>query len=221
MCLQSSYNRMKKWMFALLLVLGFESLAQDQVGIRVACVGNSITEGPGRDNINSYPLMMQKLLGSAYSVRNFGVSGSTLLKKGDLPYWDQKQYKEALDFNPDILIVKLGTNDSKPQNWKFKDDFVENYTELIESIKETMPENGQVYICLPVPVFEDNWGITERILVKEMRPMLKKVARATGATIIDLHKPFANKAGLFPDGVHPNAEGNAQMAELIANYIRE
>lgn len=208
-------------MFALLLVLGFESLAQDQVGIRVACVGNSITEGPGRDNINSYPLMMQKLLGSAYSVKNFGVSGSTLLKKGDLPYWDQKQYKEALDFKPGILIVKLGTNDSKPQNWKFKDDFVENYTELIESIKETMPENGQVYICLPVPVFEDNWGITERILVKEMRPMLKKVARATGATIIDLHKPFANKAGLFPDGVHPNAEGNAQMAELIANYIRE
>lgn len=208
-------------MFALLVMLGVESLAQNPDGIRVACVGNSITEGPGRDNINSYPLMMQKLLGDAYLVKNFGVSGSTLLKKGDLPYWDQAQYKEALEFKPTILIVKLGTNDSKPQNWKFKDDFVENYTELIESIKETMPENGQVYICLPVPVFEDNWGITERILVKEMRPMLKKVARATGATIIDLHKPFASKAGLFPDGVHPNAEGNAQMAELIANYILE
>ncbi|HSI76841.1 MAG TPA: GDSL-type esterase/lipase family protein [Lunatimonas sp.] len=212
---------MKKWMFALLLVLGFESLAQNQDGIRVACVGNSITEGPGRNNRNSYPLMMQKLLGDSYWVKNFGVSGSTLLKKGDLPYWDQVQYNEALEFQPVILIVKLGTNDSKPQNWKFKDDFVENYTELIESIKEVMPENGKVYICLPVPVFEDNWGITERILVKEMRPMLRKVARATGAKVIDLHKPFSTKAGLFPDGVHPNAEGNAQMAELIANIIRE
>ncbi|WP_158860811.1 DUF459 domain-containing protein [Lunatibacter salilacus] len=212
---------MKKWMFALLVLLGVDSLAQNLEGIRVACVGNSITEGPGRNNINSYPLMMQKLLGDAYWVKNFGVSGSTLLKEGDLPYWDQAQYKEALEFKPDVLIVKLGTNDSKPQNWKFKDDFVENYTELVETIKEVMPENGQVYICLPVPVFEDNWGITERILVKEMRPMLRKVARATGAKVIDLHKPFSTKAGLFPDGVHPNAEGNAQMAELIANLIRE
>jgi acyl-CoA thioesterase I len=211
---------MIKYMFALLLLLGVECLAQNQEGIRVACVGNSITQGPGRDNINSYPLMMQKLLGDGYRVKNFGVSGSTLLKKGDLPYWDQAQYKEALEFKPDILIVKLGTNDSKPQNWKFKSDFVENYTEFIESIKAEMPENGQVYICLPVPVFEDNWGITERILVKEMRPMLRKVARATGARIIDLHKPFATKAGLFPDGVHPNAEGNAQMAEIIATVIK-
>jgi lysophospholipase L1-like esterase len=211
---------MKKWMIALLVMLGVESMAQNQEGIRVACVGNSITQGPGRDNINSYPLMMQKLLGDAYWVKNFGVSGSTLLKKGDLPYWDQAQYKEALEFKPDILIVKLGTNDSKPQNWKFKEEFLENYIELIESIKGEMSETGQVFICLPVPVFEDNWGITERILVKEMRPLLKKVARSTGATIIDLHKPFAKKAGLFPDGVHPNAEGNAQMAELIATIIR-
>lgn len=210
---------MKKWMFALLILLGVESLAQNPDGIRVACVGNSITEGPGRNNKNSYPLMMQKLLGDTYRVKNFGVSSSTLLKSGDFPYWDQPQYKEALEFKPDILIVKLGTNDSKPQNWKFKDDFVENYIELIESVKKVMPETGQVYICLPVPVFEDNWGITERILVKEMRPMLRKVARATDAKIIDLHKPFSSKEGLFPDGVHPNAEGNAQMAELIANII--
>nr|MBI1229251.1 sialate O-acetylesterase [Cytophagales bacterium] len=212
---------MKKWMFAVLLLLGFDCIAQNGVGIRVACVGNSITEGPGRDNINSYPLMMQKLLGDAYWVKNFGVSGSTLLKQGDLPYWDQPQYKEVLDFGPSILIVKLGTNDSKPQNWKFKDAFVDNYIQLIESIKGKMPEDGKVYVCLPVPVFEDNWGITERILVKEMRPMLKKIARATGAKIIDLHKPFAAKAGLFPDGVHPNAEGNAQMAERIATIITD
>ncbi len=208
-------------MFALLILLGVESLAQNQEGIRVACVGNSITEGPGRDNINSYPLMMQKLLGNAYWVKNFGVSGSTLLKKGDLPYWDQEQYTEALEFKPDILIVKLGTNDSKPQNWKFKEEFLDNYIELIESIKEVMPEDGKVYICLPVPVFEDNWGITERVLVKEMRPLLRKAARATGAKIIDLHNPFVKKAGLFGDGVHPNAEGNAQMAELIFNIISE
>lgn len=212
---------MKKWILISLLLFGFELTLTAQDKIRVACVGNSITEGPGRENKNSYPLLMQKVLGDGYVVKNFGVSGSTLLKKGDLPYWEQQQYEEALDFEPDILIIKLGTNDSKPQNWEHKVEFLDNYVEFVESFKQVMPKNGVIFICLPVPVFEDNWGITERVIVKEMVPMIKKVARGTGATVIDLHKPFVSKKGLFPDGVHPNAEGNAQMGEIIANRIRK
>ncbi|EON79113.1 hypothetical protein ADIS_0342 [Lunatimonas lonarensis] len=164
--------------------------------------------------------MMQKLLGDGYEVKNFGVSGSTLLKKGDLPYWDQAQFQEALAFKPDILVIKLGTNDSKPQNWVYKGDFLSDYQDMVAAFKEVMPEAGQIYLCLPVPVFEDNWGITESIIVKEMAPQIKKVARNAKASLIDLRKPFLKKKGLFPDGVHPNAEGNAQMAEIIAEQIR-
>ncbi|WP_228692077.1 GDSL-type esterase/lipase family protein [Lunatimonas sp.] len=210
---------MKIWSMVWIVWVAFVAGAFAQEPIRVACVGNSITQGPGRDNINSFPLMMQKLLGDAYEVKNFGVSGSTLLKKGDLPYWDQPQYKEALDFKPDILVIKLGTNDSKPQNWAFKEEFLADYQDMLSVFTAVMPEGGKIYVCLPVPVFEDNWGITESVIVKEMTPQIKKAARAAKASIIDLHKPFTKKKGLFPDGVHPNAEGNAQMAEIIAERI--
>src|SRR4051812_7771397 len=86
--------------------------------IKVACVGDSITFGAGikdRDK-NSYPAQLQGLLGSGYEVKNFGVSGATLLKEGDKPYWKEKAFEAAKKFEPNIVIIKLGTNDSKPQN---------------------------------------------------------------------------------------------------------
>jgi lysophospholipase L1-like esterase len=54
----------------------------------VACIGNSITYGAfiaNRDQ-NSYPAQPQAYLGDGYEVRNYGVSGRTLLTQGDYPY---------------------------------------------------------------------------------------------------------------------------------------
>src|SRR5438552_964968 len=86
---------------------------------RVACIGDSITAGGGT---NSYPALLQKLLGDKYEVKNFGVSGTTLLKHGDHPYWNTKQFTDATQFDPNVVTIKLGTNDTKPQNMKFKDE---------------------------------------------------------------------------------------------------
>ena len=58
--------------------------------IRVACVGNSITYGAGIENRvkDSYPAQLGRMLGDRWETRNFGVSGATMLKKGDNPYWN-------------------------------------------------------------------------------------------------------------------------------------
>ena len=89
--------------------------------VRVACIGNSITDGHGIDMATAYgyPALLQKKLGSDYWVKNFGVSGRTMLNKGDFPYMNEVAWKDALAFKPDIVIIKLGTNDSKPQNWQY------------------------------------------------------------------------------------------------------
>ena len=88
--------------------------------IRVACIGNSITDGHGIDMAtqHGYPALLQKKLGEGYWVKNFGVSGRTMLNKGDLPYMNETAWRDALAFDPDIVVIKLGTNDSKPQNWE-------------------------------------------------------------------------------------------------------
>lgn len=106
---------------------------------KVSCVGNSITYGYGLSNpsTQSYPSQMQVLLGTVgWQVRNFGDSGRTLLKAGGYSYWDSWAYGQALASNPDYVVIKLGTNDSKRWLWdgngsKFKSD----YHEMIQSFQ--------------------------------------------------------------------------------------
>jgi len=184
--------------------------------IKVACVGNSITEGAGLET--PYPEALQALLGDGYEVRNYGISGRTLLKKGDFPYWNERKYQEAMAWNPDIVIIKLGTNDSKPQNWKFKEAFIPDYIELVNSFKN-LPSKPQVYVCYPVPVFEDKAGINERIVKNEVIPAIKKIAKKTKARTIDLYTPFLGKAALTYDGIHPNDAGAAFLAQQVYKAV--
>lgn len=210
---------MKKIPLILLLLLGvLPTFAQSPT--KVACVGNSITQGPGRDHPDSYPLQMQAMLGEEYLVKNFGVSGRTLLKKGDFPYWNEPQFEDVKQFSPDILIIKLGTNDTKPQNWEHKAEFRQDFIDMIKAFQANMPESGQVYVCLPAPIAENNFGIRENIAVQEMRPILYEVAKETGSKIIDLYTPLADKRELLPDGVHPNKEGLGIMASEVAKAIK-
>src|SRR5688500_19400804 len=94
--------------------------------VKVACVGDSITEGSGLSNpaVESYPARLQRLLGTNYMVRNFGVSGRTLLRQGDLPYWREVAFTNSQNFGPDIVIIQLRTNESKPNNWRYGTNFV-------------------------------------------------------------------------------------------------
>mgnify|MGYP003134258843 CR=1 FL=1 len=200
---------MNKLFYILLLIVSQQVFAQEP--IKVACVGNSITQGPGRDNPDSYPLQMQERLGDKYQVINFGVSGRTLLKKGDHPYWEEPQFQ---------AVKKFETNYSKPQNWKYKDEFLDDYVEMIETYKASMPASGKVYVCIPVPVFKTNFDITEEIIVNEMVPLIRQAAEQTGATLIDLHRPMEKYGKLFADGVHPNTKGNKIMAKLVAKAIK-
>jgi lysophospholipase L1-like esterase len=118
--------------------------------VRVACIGDSITQGSGTKG-NPYPKQLQELLGDKWNVGNFGVSGRTLLRKGDHPYWNEKAYQSALAFKPDVVIIMLGTNDTKPQNWKHEEEFVTDYRDLVKSFLE-LESRPKVFICRPCPV---------------------------------------------------------------------
>lgn len=133
--------------------------------IRIACVGDSITFGAAVKDRgkNCYPAVLQRSLGDGYQVRNFGVNGATMLKKGDKPYWNLKAYKDALAFNPQIVFIKLGTNDSKPQNWKHKADYGKDYAEMIDSFL-ALEAKPRVILLLPVPAVELKWGINPKVI---------------------------------------------------------
>ena len=197
--------------------------------VRVACVGDSITFGWGLHQ--TYPARLGQWLGTNYDVRNFGVSSTTVLRRGDYPYIGRPAYTNALDFKADIVVIDFGANDSKHpndgsldatntvNNWQHKGDFIGDYKELIAAFRQANPA-AKNYISYPTPEYPGRWGINEKTIRDEMIPMIRTVADETGVTVIDLHSALAGRADLFPDTVHPNDEGAKLMAaEIYRNLM--
>ena len=188
---------------------------------RIACVGDSITYGAAiKDRVkNCYPAQLGRMLGEKFEVRNFGVNGATLLKKGDKPYWKLKAYANARDFQPEVVVIKLGTNDSKPRNWKHKEEYVADYVALIESFRK-LGSKPMVWLCYPVPAYPGRWGITDKVMKEEVMPRVDEVAKKSGCRIIDLYSALSDKKEMFPDLVHPNAKGATLIAEAVSSAIK-
>ncbi len=199
---------------ACLLALSAAVFAAD-APTRVACVGDSITEFSG------YPAQLQKMLDEyakekgRYEVKNFGVSGSTMLFRSEKPYVKQPQYKAALEYQPQLVVLMLGTNDTRragPNTFQHIGEFVPNAVELIKSLTD-LPSKPKVFVCLPVPIAKaGNWGLNNENLVAGVLPGVRKAAEESGATLVDMHTPLLGREEWFPDNVHPQGEGTKAIA---------
>jgi lysophospholipase L1-like esterase len=163
---------------------------------------------------NSYPAQLAVMLGSGWELRNFGISGATLLKKGDMPYWNQAAFQAALDFNPDVVVIMLGTNDSKPQNWKFSSEFVPDYEEMIARFA-ALPSHPKIWIAKPMPAFSSAFAISETVIAGEVIPRIEQIARDTQVGLIDQYAAMKAHGDLVPDGIHPNTDGARFLAATV------
>jgi lysophospholipase L1-like esterase len=181
--------------------------------IKVACVGDSITLGAGLGD-NTYPEQLQRMLGANYVVRNFGVSGATLLTNGDKPYVQQDLYHQSLSFQPDVVVIMLGTNDSKPQNWQYREEFESDYALLVHRY-HSLPSHPRVWLAYPCPVTGDNnYKIREAPVDNELA-IIRAVARSHNAGVIDIHSALMPHDDTFPDHVHPNPQGAGYVAGTV------
>lgn len=212
---------MKLRILNLLMIVLFIFMINSCSTAKIACVGDSITYGSGiieRDSL-SYPAQLQNKLEKKYEVRNFGVSGSTMLKKGDKPYWEEPEFKSAKEFKPDIVIIMLGTNDSKTFNWNVhKNEFITDYNSMIQTFKKLNPKS-EIFIGLPPPVFENRWDMQKTVVEFEIIMLLKKIAMENDLNTIDFFTLFKEKSIYFPDGVHPNAAGAKLMADEVSVFF--
>lgn len=202
-------------------------LASAQPGqVRVACVGDSVTYGYGIKNRaqNNYPAVLQTMLGDGYCVNNYGYSGRTASDTGDRPYRNEALFLQSLDFAPDIVVLMLGSNDSKAKNWD-EDAFVESYTALLEQYL-ALPSAPLVFAVLPTPVFEAKggevkFGIQKDVIAEKIVPLTRDIAKAHGVEIIDMYSVFEGRSDLFSDGCHPTAAGAALFAKTVYAAIAE
>lgn len=187
---------------------------------RVACIGNSITDGMGIDmsEVYGYPAVLQRLLGKNYNVKNFGVSARTLMNKGDLPYMKEQAWADAQAFLPNIVVIKLGTNDSKDYNWIHGADYGSDLQKMVDTLR-ALPSKPQIYVCSPIPAARI-WGISDSVIVNGEIPAIKRVVKKNKLAYIDLHTEFKPTEGLMQrDGIHPTDKGAAQLAKIIAAHI--
>ena len=191
--------------------------------VRVACIGNSITDGYGigMSPVNGYPAVLQKKLGEGYLVKNFGVSARTMMNKGDLPYMNELAWRDAKAFNPNIVVIKLGTNDSKTHNWVHgADEYRQSMQAMIDTLK-ALPSKPKIYLCSPIPAFKDSWTINDSVIVNGEMPIIKKLAKKNKCQFIDLHTSYTYGDMMLNDGIHPNAKGAAKMADIIFDAIEK
>lgn len=203
-----------------LLFIAVQYVAAQKKVIKIACIGNSITYGVGTRNPakDSYPAVLGQMLGDGYEVRNFGVSARTMLMKGDNPYMKEERYRQALDYNPDIVTIKLGTNDTKPQNWRYKSDFKKDMETMIRTLR-TLPSKPEIYLCYPIPAYAVQWGINDSIIVHGVMPVINRLAAKYGLKVIDLHTPLTGMKECFADNVHPNEKAAVRIAQAIYRQL--
>lgn len=176
--------------------------------IRVACIGDSITE------LSTYPTDLEDLLGCSYYVREFGVTGATVLNNSYTPYIHQLKFQVAKEFQPDIVVIMLGTNDARDDIYQSIDNFVADYEQVVRQVQE-LESNPKIFIVKPPPIFENEVFLSNQNLLEGVIPRIEQVANELGLPLIDVYTPLAGHPEYFVDGVHPNYQG----ASIIANEI--
>ena len=207
--------------------------------VRVACIGNSITDGHGIELASAYgyPALLQKKLGSGYWVKNFGVSARTLLNKGDHPYMNELAWRDALAFDPDIVVIKLGTNDSKPQNWQHASEFRSDLEQMLFALRPDLAQpvkkkkgkkkaapapaaRPQIILCTPIPAFKSTWDISDEVITSQIIPILKDAAAKYDLQLLDLHTLYAGDGDkMLSDGIHPDGRGVQRLADIVAGAL--
>jgi len=180
---------------------------------RVACLGDSITQ------LTGYPEDLQTLLGNNSIVGNYGVSGSTVNFNSDDPYFYELAFRHALAFEPTTVIIMLGTNDARTDNYQKISSFVSNYEKIITRV-QALSSKPQIFLVLPPPIFNNTLDLNSTSFVDGVIPRIIQVANALNVPIINVYTPLINQSQYFSDGVHPDGEGAQVIANIVYNSIK-
>jgi len=175
---------------------------------RVACLGDSITNSTG------YPEQLQSLLGNGSVVGNFGVNGATVNLNSNNPYYYDLTYRDARNFLPTTVIIMLGTNDARSDNYQKISTFTANYERLLNRTQR-WNSTQQIFLVIPPPIFNNTLDLNSTSYVNGVIPKIRQIASDLGLPLIDVYTPLIDHPEYFIDGVHPNSQG----AQTIANTI--
>jgi acyl-CoA thioesterase I len=211
------YARVRMLALAVAAFCWFQAVTACYSAVVVSCVGDSVTAGYGLPGSESYPAKLQGILGSAYQVRNCGVTGTTLLHDGDQPYTNTSYYTVSR-MSPNVVTIMLGSNDAKPWNWANLSHFISDYQTLIAAYTN-LSTRPRVLICTPPPAWTNGAAINPDMVATNIAPLVRQVATNLDVQLIDIQSLMQGHREWFPDGVHPNSQGTSVMAAIFYNAL--
>lgn len=190
----------------LLTLSASQGLAQEE--LTILFLGDSLTEGYGLDEEESFPSLVKEMLaadGINIRVLNAGISGSTSASALSRLQW-------YIRSQPDLMVLSLGANDGL--RGLSIDEMKANLAKTIEfaqanGVKAAItgmmvpPNMGPEYTDAFARVFPD---LATEYDIPLMPFLLQDVAAV----------PELNQA----DGIHPNAEGTRIVATNMVSFLK-
>lgn len=190
--------------------------------IKVACVGDSLTEGylstggdAGEKGPNAYPARLQYMLGNRYEVKNFGRTGAFLQDRTTNPYRRSSEYADSKAYHADIVIIMLGTNDSKIWN---EENYKMQMTELYNEYK--FKGNKVIFATSPKCYETAGDDITKEQVERVYIAQKALIASNPIWDFIDMYEKTEGKESLYQeDKVHFTDAGYLYIAECMYEKI--
>ena len=199
---------------------------------KVACCGDSLTYGHAWPN-EAYPVYINDYAEHVFEIKNCAENGLSITGYGgsynnpNQRYQLRDVYNTSISFNPDVVILGLGSNDAT--GWaNAKDQYEERYKELIDSYIEKLGEGVKFIMIVSPPTLNPNsFNIPNDVIKNNVNPIQRELAEEYGMEMLDLRELFEEKEGGYTsfirpgDGVHLSVDGAKFVAEQIAQILEQ
>lgn len=162
----------------------------------IICFGDSLTQGYGSTNNQSYPYHLQKLVN--IPVVNKGITGNTT-KDG------LNRIDDILQFKNSLIIIEFGANDF------FQQIPISETKNNMEQLIDKLTNTKNIIVLVS----------TEDKQLHQLYIMLKSLAEEKKVLFINgILNEIWNNRNLFSDEVHPNSNGYKLVADKIYKNIK-
>ena len=201
--------------------------------IRVACIGDSITEGSSVNRLTeSYPAQFLKNAqdaGKDIIVANYGISASGIMPSIARYYPDMLAGMLAFEeTDADYYVFALGTNDSNSAGASVgaMETFYTGYKAYIQSFGE-LPNTKKVFVTSVL--IRPTESVYSNRAVSVIRPLQKQIAEELAATnsdkytFVDFYALTFDAAAegklLSSDNLHPGKTGYEIMGKVLYDAV--
>ena len=185
--------------------------------IKVACVGDSNTQGIGWWILpykEAWPIQLRGLMGDDYQIQNFGLGGVTLTG-----WMGTDRHGLVQEFDPNIILINLGTNDANPAYQFSEENYEKTYRNLIDIYSQGSAK-PQIYLMTPMKALDETQNNT---IVNSICPIIKKLSKELALPLIDFYTetlPWTVNDH-YADGLHlKSPEATLDLSKKAASILK-